>query len=146
MVKGAKANLWPDWAPESLWELLVRWVEWRSIAGYPKSPRLPEAVFAFEVRGGELVAPQGPGFCLTPSTAPRKISRVEEFNVAFVSLETDQQIYILALVEMQGDDWPEGKQWEAFCNLLKLTPKQFKSLLHDALASLLALASARGLA
>jgi len=144
-VRRASANLWPDWAPESLWELLNRWVEWRSIAGYPKSLRLPEAVFAFEVKGGELVAALGEGFCLTPSTAPRQPSRVDEFNVAFASLEADQQVYILALVEMQGDEWPKGERWEAFCNLLKLTPRQYKSLLHDALASLQAFASARGL-
>lgn len=145
-MRRAHVNLWPDWAPERLWELLNLWAEWRSTVGQPKSMRLPEAGFRFEVRGGAAVAVGGPGFCLIPSTAPRDPSRAEEFNLAFAGLEQDQQIYLLALVEMQGDAWPRGKQWQDFLCLLKLTPGQYKSLLHDALRSLVAFARARRLA
>ena len=145
MVRRAQANLWPDWAPGSMWEMMNRWAEWRSTVGSPKSLRLPEAAFTFEIKGGAPVAVHGPGFCLIPSTAPRDPSRVEEFNLAFAGLEKDQQIYALALLEMQGDAWPGGEKWQAFLCLLKLTPRQYKSLLHDALRSLLAFAKARRL-
>jgi hypothetical protein len=137
--------LWPDWAPERLWDLLNQWVEWCDTAGLPKSMHLPEAAFRFEIQGGEPVAIGGAGFCLTPGTAPRQPRRVEEFNLAFGRLDKDQKIYVLALVEMQGDAWPGGDQWAAFLCLLKLTPRQFKTLLHDALASLVAFAKARHL-
>ena len=144
-MRKTHASLWPEWAPEGLWELLNRWAEWRSTAGDPRSMRLPEPLFRFAVRGGAVVPVAGPGFCLTPSTAPRQPGRVDEFNLAFAGLDKDQQIYALALLEMQGEPWPRGEKWQAFLCLLKLTPRQYKSLLHDALRSLLAFARARGL-
>jgi len=141
-VRREHLNLWPDWAPQRLWDLLNQWAEWRSTVGQPKSLRLPEAGFRFDLQSGE---PVSTGFCLTPGTALRQPSRVEEFNLAFAGLEQDQQIYLLALMEMQGDAWPKGKQWRNFLCLLKLTPGQYKSLLHDALRSLVALARGRRL-
>jgi len=145
-VRRAHANLWPDWAPEGLWELMNRWAEWRTVVGNPKSLRLPEAAFVHEIKCGMPVPMAGPGFCVIPSTAPHRPSRVEEFNHAFVGLDEDQQFYALALIDMQGEPWPGSDKWETFFSLLKLTPRQYKSLLHDALRSLLAFARARGLA
>ena len=145
MVRRGRANLWPDWAPQRLWKLLNLWVEWRSTVGAPKCLRLPEAGFRFEIKGGAPVAIGPPAFCLTPGTAPRQTSRVEEFNLAFAGLDEDQQIYVLALVEMQGDAWPGGDKWQAFLCLLKLMPGQYKSLLHNALHSLVVLARVRRL-
>jgi len=145
-VRRANANLWPDWCPEGLWELLNRWREWCDLAGYPKSMRLPQPTFAVVNNAGVPALAAEPGYCLVPSTAPRQPLRVEEFNVAFAGLEYDQQVYIMALIELQAEEWPGGEAWTHFLGTLKLTPRQFKVLLHDALRSLLAFARARKLA
>lgn len=145
MVRRAHVNLWPDWAPEMLWELLVKWAESRTIVCQPKGLRLPDEARRWGLAGTEAVPLSQPSFCLIPSTAPRQPSRVEEFNLAFAGLEFDQQIYVLALVELQGDPWPGGDQWAALLCSLSLTPRQYKNLLHDALRSLVAFARARRL-
>lgn len=133
----------PDILPDRLWGLLNRWAEWRSVIGYPKSMRLPEPTqrweFAGQVLRGSL------GFCLIPSTAPKAPGKVEEFNLAFLSLDIDQQAYVLALVELQGEPWLEGSAWRRFLSALSLTRDQYERLLRSALRRLARAARKRGL-
>lgn len=131
--------------PHGLWGLINALVEWRSVAGCPRSPSVPEPSFGWVIRGGVAVPAVGPALCLARSTAPRGPGRLEDFSLVFDGLDEDNKFYILALVEIQADDFMEGKRWRNFLRLMNLSRPGFVKLLTDALRDLEAKARKRGL-
>ncbi len=87
-----------------------------------------------------------PDLARARSTAPAPTRREEEFNLAFLALGWDQQVYVLALLARHDQPWLTGESWESFFRWIGLARKDFEKLLGDALRSLSAAARRRGLA
>ena len=115
-------------ADSRLWELLLAWAEWRSLAGCPRGLALPDN-----------------GVMLPPSTAPKAPGRIMEFNEAMIRLAWDQREYLVILVSCQGEPWLKGEKWNKVFSALDLNPQNFAVLLNDAWQALRNKARRRGL-
>jgi len=111
-----------------LWEMLLAWAEWRSLAACPRGACLPED-----------------GAFLPKSTAPRAPGRLAELNEAMVRLDWDQRQYLIILVSCQEEPWLKGDKWNTVLSELGLSPQSFGMLLGDAWQCLLGKARKRGL-
>lgn len=119
----------PEVMGAAVWGWLLDWLEWRTVVGCPRSPRLPE--------GGAL---------LPPSTAPAEPSRYWEFNNAFFGLAPDHRVCLLAVVRLASTgEWLKGEAWTNFFVTLELTPAKYAQLLKSACESLEAAMRQRGL-
>jgi len=127
-------NPFPGEVPDKVLDLLFRWFEWRQRLEAPKSLRMPEVTYRWRIQGGYLLAE--PGFCLTPSTAPRDPGRLWEFDMAMLELAWEQRRCVEALVWFQSEPWLRGEKWTHFFGLLNLRPRRYERLLLNALLRL----------
>ncbi|RJX35649.1 MAG: hypothetical protein C4525_03070 [Desulfarculus sp.] len=127
-------NPFPREVADAVVDLLERWLEWRSLQGVISSIRLPDPDLVYRITGHGEVASRR--FILAPCTAPRDPGRMFDFNLAFLDLEPDQQLYILAWLSRKEDPWLEGKSWSSLLSSLDMTRWQFAKLLIGALQAL----------
>ena len=117
-----------------LWDLLLAWLERRTVYGCPRPRRFPEVSYRWRLEKGYLVGE--PGFCLISGARPPEPGILDEVGMAFLSLPEWAQACILAAVEHQREPWLRGKRWRAWLRHMDLTPRQYERLLTDAWRSL----------
>lgn len=100
----------PRMVSRRLLDMVYRWLEWRSVAGCPKSQgKELRALLALEDGEIKILAR---GVCWERGTAPKAHRWVEEFQRAWDDIEPIDQIVILAQIEYQHEPWLEGEKWE----------------------------------
>ena len=126
----------------SLMKLLRRWFEWRTVAGAPRTVRLPSPTMRWSLTRRGVVG--RPEVCLAVSTAPKGPGRLHDFNLAFWSLPQEQRFYILVYLTLEKETWLTSQAWRDSLRLLEVTSRQFERLLESALLELEILARNRG--
>lgn len=112
----ANPNPVPRLVSRRLLNRFYAWLEWRTVAGCPKSTG-KELRARLALKDGEVVILDR-GVCWERGTAPRTHRWVEDFQGAWDDLETIDQIVILAQVEYQHDEFLEGERWEVLLKAL----------------------------
>lgn len=143
-----KRRLVPAGVPPRVMGLLFAWFEYRTVIQHPRA-MWPDFTFRWELHGQAWTAHES--VCLIPSTAPRRVSDVEEFGAGFTRLHHLDQWVLSRLVYNAARPWPptrddeEENGWLEVLDRLGVKPMAFERLLMSAFVNLTDMTRRRGL-